>query len=270
MLPATVLKSYFKEVYTMQIGAQLYTVRDFCKTKKKFAETLEKVADIGYKTVQVSGTCAYEGEWLAEALKEAGLTCDLTHYSFDEMIADTKAVVEKHKKFGCKYIGIGCMPRSTEVDNKEVWKEFTDKALPVAKAMSENGAYLMYHKHAFEFKNVDGECVWDHITNTIPAEIMGLTVDTHWVATGERDIIETLKSVKNRIPCVHFKDSEVHLDELRMAPVGFGNMDVEGCLRAAEEAGTEYFLVEQDKCNGIDPFLCLKHAYKCLSSYGYK
>ena len=24
----------------MQIGAQLYTVRDFCKTEKKFAETL--------------------------------------------------------------------------------------------------------------------------------------------------------------------------------------------------------------------------------------
>ena len=40
----------------MKIGAQLYTVRDFCKTLDDFSETLKKVADIGYTTVQVSGT----------------------------------------------------------------------------------------------------------------------------------------------------------------------------------------------------------------------
>ena len=37
----------------MKIGAQLYTVRDFCKTLDGFSETLKKVADIGYTTVQV-------------------------------------------------------------------------------------------------------------------------------------------------------------------------------------------------------------------------
>ena len=43
----------------MKLGAQLYTVRDFTKTTDDFAETLKKVADIGYRTVQVSGTCAF-------------------------------------------------------------------------------------------------------------------------------------------------------------------------------------------------------------------
>ena len=41
----------------MKIGAQLFTVRDFTKTLDDFAETLKKIADIGYTTVQVSGTC---------------------------------------------------------------------------------------------------------------------------------------------------------------------------------------------------------------------
>ena len=40
----------------MDIGAQLFTVRDYCKNLDDFAETLQKVADIGYSTVQVSGT----------------------------------------------------------------------------------------------------------------------------------------------------------------------------------------------------------------------
>ena len=43
----------------MEIGAQLYTVRDYAKTTEDFAETLKKIADIGYRIVQVSGTCGY-------------------------------------------------------------------------------------------------------------------------------------------------------------------------------------------------------------------
>ncbi len=254
----------------MIIGAQLYGLREFTKTPEDFSETLKKVADMGYTCVQVSGTCPYEGEWLAEALKSAGLTCGLTHYSFDEMKADTKAVVEKHKKFGCKYIGIGCMPNSGERADKSYWKKFSDEAIPVARAMKENGAYLMYHNHDFEFENIDGECIWDYLTQTIPADIMGLTVDTHWVATGGRDIIETLNSVKDRIPCVHFKDTVIVDKERRFAPVGHGILDFPKIIETCLDLGVEYAFVEQDNCYGEDPFACMKKSYDYLSSMGLK
>ena len=39
----------------MEIGAQLYTVRDFCKTTEDFSQTLKKIADIGYKNVHFAG-----------------------------------------------------------------------------------------------------------------------------------------------------------------------------------------------------------------------
>ena len=85
----------------MKIGAQLYTVHDYTKTLEDFSETLKKVADIGYTSVQVSGTCAYEPEWLRDELKKNGLTCDLTHFAFDAVVADAKKVAEDHKVFGC-------------------------------------------------------------------------------------------------------------------------------------------------------------------------
>ena len=44
----------------MKIGAQLYTVREHTQNLKDFAETLKKVAEIGYTTVQVSTNCAIE------------------------------------------------------------------------------------------------------------------------------------------------------------------------------------------------------------------
>lgn len=59
----------------MIVGAQLYTVRDFCKTPEDLAETLKKIADIGYTSVQLSGTCAVKAEWLKKELDKNALIC---------------------------------------------------------------------------------------------------------------------------------------------------------------------------------------------------
>ena len=50
----------------MEIGAQFFTLREQCKTLDDFALSLRKVADIGYRNVQISGTCAFEAQWLKE------------------------------------------------------------------------------------------------------------------------------------------------------------------------------------------------------------
>jgi sugar phosphate isomerase/epimerase len=63
----------------MLIGAQFYTIRDFCKTPEGLYESLEKVADIGYTTVQLSGVCQYDPAEMRAALDSLGLKCVLTH-----------------------------------------------------------------------------------------------------------------------------------------------------------------------------------------------
>ena len=59
----------------MEIGAQLFTVNAFCKDLDGFAESLKRIADIGYKYVQVSGTCDFDPQWLNEQLRSNGLKC---------------------------------------------------------------------------------------------------------------------------------------------------------------------------------------------------
>ena len=56
--------------------------------------------------------------------------------------------------------------------------------------------------------------------------------------------------------------------EQHMAPVGWGNMNFDAILSAAEDAGSQYLLVEQDLCYGEDPFVCLKKSYDYLKSVG--
>ena len=126
----------------MKIGAQLFTVRDFCKTTDGIAETLKKVADIGYTTVQVSGVCDYEPEWLKGELDKNGLSCVLTHTKFQKMIDDPIAVCRDHDAFGCKNIGVGMMPNCSSKTGgitDEVYNDFIEKATPVAKVFAENG-----------------------------------------------------------------------------------------------------------------------------------
>ena len=38
---------------SMRIGAQMYTTREACRTLEGFALTLRRIADIGYRYVQV-------------------------------------------------------------------------------------------------------------------------------------------------------------------------------------------------------------------------
>ena len=56
---------------------------------------------------------------------------------------------------------------------------------------------------------------------------------------------------------------------------GMGS-EIARCSRAAsrvfekaEEAGTEYMLVEQDDCGGEDPIECLRRSYHYLRSFGF-
>jgi glucuronate isomerase len=106
----TISKSLLKECVKMVLGAQLYTLRELDKTPEMLAQTLARVAEIGYKSVQVSGTCSYEAEWLNEQLKKNGLVCALTHFNPDRIKDNPDETVAFHNRFGCKNIGIGSVP----------------------------------------------------------------------------------------------------------------------------------------------------------------
>ena len=45
-------------------------------------------------------------------------------------------------------------------------------------------------------------------------------------------------------------------------------LDFEKIVPAFEKAGTKYAYIEQDNCNGEDPFSCLKKSYDYLTSLG--
>ena len=247
----------------MQIGAQFYTIREFCKTTDGIAESLKKVADIGYKTVQISGTCAFDAEWMKEELRKNGLKCVITHTKPERIVGETEKVIEEHKTFGCNRIGIG----HYDVAKNGV-QAFIEYYKEAAKLIKENGLFLSYHNHDAEFMKTDGKLIHDQIIDAFKPDEMGITLDTYWVQSGGGDPIWWLNKLKGRTPCIHLKDMAFVEKDRHMAVIGEGNMNFEGIIKAAIDNGVDYALVEQDNCYGEDPFDCLKRSYQYLKAQG--
>lgn len=249
----------------MRIGAQLFTVRDLCKDLDSFADTLAKIAEIGYEYVQVSGTCAYEPQWLKEQLGKNGLKCVLTHIPADRLTSDPLAVAKDHDVFCCDRVGLGW--NAFNLDDGDTPEAFVEKYLPVAKGLKEGGKLFMYHNHDQEFKKWNGKLVLDHLAEAFPADLMGFTLDTFWITAGGGNPAQWVEKLSGRVPVIHLKDFSYGR---KMAVIGEGNINFDRVFEVAEKAGVEYMLVEQDDCNGENPLDCLARSYNYLKSKGFR
>ena len=185
----------------MQIGAQFYTLREQCRTLEDFALSLKKVADIGYKTVQISGTCPYEAAWLKEQLAINDLQCVLTHIPVPRLTGETKQVIADHHVFGCEHIGLGWYA----FNETDTYERFMATFPQVAQEIRAGGRYFMYHNHDQEFKRVpgSGQIILEKLAQEIPADIMGFTLDTFWVQAGGGDPARWIENLKGRVPVIH-------------------------------------------------------------------
>ena len=253
----------------MKIGAQFYTIRDHCKTLEDFSESLKKVADIGYTTVQISGTCAYDAQWLKNELDKNGLKCVITHTAAPRLLNETVAVCDEHKIFGANCVGLGMYKLAGE-DLAAEYAQFLELYKPVAKTIQEQGLYFMYHNHDQEFQKIGGKTIMEKMAEDFTPDEMGFTLDTFWVQAGGAYPVEWIQRLKGRLPCIHLKDFRYARGAIHdhICAIGDGNINFEPVIRAAEEAGTEYLLVEQDLCHGEDPFECLARSYRNLRALG--
>lgn len=251
----------------MEAGAQLYTLRDACKNLDDFAETLKRVADMGFKNVQVSGVCEYDPKWLKERLDENGLKCVITHVRPPQrFMDDTQNVIEDHKVLECKYPGLGSFGFKQEAENPR-YGLFVEKYKPVVKALKEAGMYFMYHNHSQEFYKLNGKNILQRMAEDFAPDELGFTLDVCWVQSAGADPAYWLDYLKGRVPCIHIKDRDYLNNTLAL---GEGNLNLPRILEYSEKSGVEYLLIEQDDCQGEDPFECLKRSYDYLKANGIK
>lgn len=249
-----------------QIAAQLYTLRDFLKTPEDIARTLPRVAEIGYRAVQLSALGPIETPVLKQICDDAGLTVCATHVSFDRLRDDLDGVVEEHRTLGCSYVAIGSMPN--DYRNAEGYHTFAREASAVARKLKERGLTFGYHNHSFELEKYDGVTGLETLYSESDPEVFQGEIDTYWIQHGGGDPAWWIRRMKGRCTVLHCKDMVMRgSKEQLMAEVGEGNLNWPAILEAAREAGVRWYVVEQDTCQR-DPFESIAISLRNMQAMG--
>lgn len=258
----------------MIIGAQGYTIRDFCQNEAGVAASLKKLREIGFTTLQVSAFGEIDQQRLRALADENGLSIIVTHTNPDRIRNDTGAVIREHEILGCKHVGIGSMPGQYRGGGIDGVRAFLADFAPAAKALAAKGMKLHYHNHRFEFARHQGKTWLEVMAEETDAREWGFIVDVYWVQFAGLYPVRVLVRLKGRVDICHLKDMEIVNtagdSEQRMAPVMQGNLDWPAILAACEATGIPYAMIEQDDSYGRDPFGELQISYDNLKQAGMK
>jgi len=252
----------------VQVGAQMFTLRDHCKTPSDIAKTCQRVREMGYQAIQVSAFGPIETPELAKILSDTGLTCAATHVSLD-LMRDVNKCIEYHEAIGCKLAAIGGWRPEDGNHTLAACKQFAQEYSEIAKPLAEKGLRIGYHNHSRELASIsDGsQRILDVLIENTDQSIW-FEIDTYWIAHGGGDPCAWLEKVSGRCTAIHVKDMKVTpSQEQLMCEVGDGNLNWPGIMDVCKQAGVEWYLVERDS-GELDPFESLQISYNNLKAMG--
>lgn len=179
-------------------GLQLYSVRDF--TAKDLDNTLKKVAEMGYTSVEFAGFFGHSAEEVKHMLETYGLAVSGTHSGFEDLEKDFAGTVAYHHAIGNRNYIVPGAPWQTARELAET----VEKMNRFQPLLAREGIRLAYHNHSGEFlPNADGQ---------IPHEVMqketdlDFEIDTFWAFAAGRDPVKTVRDLGSRVTFIHLKD----------------------------------------------------------------
>jgi sugar phosphate isomerase/epimerase len=248
-----------------QLGAQLYTVREFTQTYDGLARALEKIAKIGYPSVQISAIGPIDPHQVVRLCEENNLVIASTHMGWDQFLNQLDELIDIHRLWKCSHPAIGGLPG--DYFSLEGLNRFQAELQPVAARLSQAGMDFSYHNHNHELARYGGKTWLARLYDTISPMVLKAEIDTYWIQAGGGDPAEWVRRCAGREPLLHLKDMSITSErETRMAEIGEGNLNWPAIIKAAKESGVEWYLVEQDTCYGRDPFESLAISFQYLKN----
>ena len=245
----------------LKIGVQVYSVRDDAQADLR--TTLEKIKEMGYDGVEFAGRYGNSSADIKAMCEEIGLEPISAHVPYTELLEDTEGTIAKYAEIGCKYIAV---PYLTEEyrPGTENFPDVIKNVKMIGEVAKKFGMQLLYHNHDFEFIKLDGKYALDILYEEVPADILQTELDTCWVNVGGEDPSKYILKYSGRTPVVHLKDfygeksesmyeligiessSRKAVSKFEYRPVGYGVQDFPSIIKASEESGAHWLIVEQD------------------------
>lgn len=273
----------------MKVGLQLYSIRE--EMERDMDAALGAVKEMGYDFVEFAGYFGRSAGEVAGLLRKYELECISVHQGYHVFLEKPEENIAFLKTIGAKYCAIPWMGPENQ-KGQPGFEKAVAEIRQAAALLKENGIQMLYHNHDFEFAKYEGKYVLDWLYETVSLELLKPEIDTCWARYAGCDPCDYLEKYAGEIKIVHLKDfvgrnpagGPVYalIDDtgkenetpgreagsFAFRPLGQGVQDFPAILAAAEKAGAEYVIVEQDESTDIPPLSAAQQSRAYLRSLG--
>lgn len=261
------------------IGLQLYTIRDAMAADP--AGSLKKVADIGYKYLELAGYSdgkfyGYVPSEFKKIVNDLGMEILSSHTQVEAAgitLENAKKMADDHALLGVKYC---IQPWVVEEARTTVasYQKMASDWNQVGKIMKEAGIQFGYHNHNFEFDNVEGKIPYfDIFMVELDKDLVTMELDLFWTSKAGQKPVELIKKYPGRFQIFHMKDMFTNEPPFfttagvtDFAPVGDGVINFKEILAVKDIAGMKYMIVEQDLTLDGLPFNAIQSSFTNLTT----
>jgi sugar phosphate isomerase/epimerase len=254
-----------------EIGLQLYSVRDDMKKDPK--ATIQKVGEMGYKFVEAAGYG--DGKFYGIEPAEFKTLCESNGLEFfsshcGQAVPDSAnwattmawwdTCIAAHKTAGVKYI---VQPFMDKVGYQSIagLKRYCDYFNAVGEKCNAVGIRFGYHNHSGEFKDLEGQTIYDFmLKNTDPTKVC-FEMDLYWITEGGKNPVDYFNAYPGRFELWHVKDK---------AEIGGkdSKMNFKPIFENASKAGMKKYIVEQEEYN-MPPVESVKKSLEFMINADY-
>ena len=229
-------------------GVQLYTVRD--RMQEDVPGTLEAVAAMGYREVELAGTFGWSAGDLRRLLDDLGLRAASSHHPMQAIREDWERTLDGAEALGQSQLILPSLPEDARTaDGLRALCAELNRAGEAARA---RGLAFGFHNHDFEVTPLPaggaagpGERPLDILLAGTDPGLVTFQLDLFWAIHGGTDPIDWFDAHPGRFASVHVKDRNAAGE---MVSVGDGELDFARLLNVgAEVGGVRHAFVEHDR-----------------------
>jgi sugar phosphate isomerase/epimerase len=252
-----------------RLGLQVYTVRD--QLTKDFEGTFAKIAEAGYKDVELFGSLGDRTPKEVRAMLDRhGLSAVSTHIAVGPG-PDLDRQLEGYQVMGHRFTAVRTGPpptpggarggpRPPEPNTPDRWKQQAAALNQIGQAGKKFGLRALLHNHVGEFAPMAGGGTgYEILLKETDPNLVVMELDIGWSTVAGQNAIEMFKKQPGRFALWHVKDTKGLAATVarpigerqqgassQFVPVGSGDIDYKAIFAQAQTAGLQHFFVEQD------------------------
>jgi len=235
----------------LSYGFQTWTLRD--QLGEDLAGTLQKMAEMGYREVEMCSPLGYtgtpfekfnsmSGTELRKIIEDSGLKCESAHYNMGELRSHLDNRIEWSQQMGITQIIASSFWLSKEATMDD-YRRAADELNEIGLKTKAAGIQTGFHNHHMEFEKLDDELIYDVLLEQLDPDLVKMQFQVAVVNIGYQ-AADYFRKYPGRFISAHLADWSNEKES--QVPIGQGIVDWTNFFDAAKTGGVKNFYVEMN------------------------